>query len=79
MATPVKIGVRLSVFDFVPYKTSRETGEPMEFASIFPYEYGFGADPDNPLQYDLTEPIELMRRLAAQLPESLGFSYSGSK
>jgi 2,4-dienoyl-CoA reductase-like NADH-dependent reductase (Old Yellow Enzyme family) len=59
------IGVRLSVFDFVPFKTSRETGEPMEFASILPYQHGFGADPDNPLRYDLTEPIELMRRLSA--------------
>jgi len=59
------VGVRLSVFDTVPYRTSRETGEPMDFAGLLPYEYGFGVDPYNPLKYDLTEPLELMRTLAA--------------
>jgi NADPH2 dehydrogenase len=59
------VGVRLSVFDFVPYKTSRETGQPMDFASLLPYQHGFGSDSDNPLSYDLAEPIELMRTLAA--------------
>jgi NADPH2 dehydrogenase len=59
------IGVRLSVFDFVPYKTSRETGEPMDYRGVLPYQYGFGTDPENPLAYDLAEPIELMRTLAA--------------
>jgi NADPH2 dehydrogenase len=59
------IGVRLSVFDFVPYKTSRETGEPMDYRGVLPYKHGFGTDPENPLAYDLAEPIELMRTLAA--------------
>jgi 2,4-dienoyl-CoA reductase-like NADH-dependent reductase (Old Yellow Enzyme family) len=35
----------------------------MEFATLLPYRYGFGVDRDNPLQYDLAEPIELMRDL----------------
>ena len=43
------IGVRLSVFDFVPYQTSREVGQPMDFAGLLPYQHGFGVDPDNPL------------------------------
>jgi NADPH2 dehydrogenase len=59
------IGVRLSVFDFVPYKTSRETGEPMDYRGVLPYQHGFGSDPENPLAYDLAEPIELMRTLVA--------------
>ena len=54
------IGVRLSVFDYPAYKTSRETGEPMEFEP--PYD-GFGIQQETPTQMDLAEPLELMRRL----------------
>jgi len=57
------VGVRLSVFDVVPYRTSREVGAPMEFYDLLPYEYGFGVRVDDPLQMDLTEPIELLRML----------------
>ncbi len=57
------IGVRLSVFDFVPYKTSREVGQPMDFESHLPYDYGFGVDSQNPLAYDLTEPLQLIQML----------------
>ena len=59
------IGVRLSVFDLVPYKTSREVGQPMDFEEYIPYDCGFGANPENPLAYDLTEPLELIRQLTA--------------
>ena len=58
------VGVRLSVFDIVPYRTSRETGQPMAFDSLLPYEFGFGTDTDDPLQYDLAEPVELLAHLA---------------
>jgi 2,4-dienoyl-CoA reductase-like NADH-dependent reductase (Old Yellow Enzyme family) len=58
------IGVRLSVFDTVPYGTSREVGQPMPLDGMAPYDLGFGVDVNNPLQYDLAEPIELLRRLA---------------
>jgi 2,4-dienoyl-CoA reductase-like NADH-dependent reductase (Old Yellow Enzyme family) len=57
------IGVRLSVFDGVPYVTSRETGRPMEFSQLLPYEFGFGVDANDPTRIDLTEPLELMRML----------------
>src|SRR5262249_6129381 len=40
------IGVRLSVFDSIPYVTSRETGRPMDYEKLLPYEYGFGVDPN---------------------------------
>lgn len=55
--------VRLSAFDTLPYKTSREVGEPLEYTHLLPYEMGFGVDPADPMKYDLGEPIELIRRL----------------
>jgi 2,4-dienoyl-CoA reductase-like NADH-dependent reductase (Old Yellow Enzyme family) len=57
------IGVRLSIFDTLPYKTSSDVGEPIEYQHLLPYEFGFGVDASDPLRYDLTEPIELLRRL----------------
>jgi NADPH2 dehydrogenase len=59
------IGVRLSVFDLVPYQTSLETGRPMKYDQYLPYEFGFGTDKNDPLAMDLTEPLQLMRMLAA--------------
>jgi len=53
--------VRLSVFDVPPYVTSRETGRPMDF--VLPYQHGFGVNPESPMQYDLAEPIALIKRL----------------
>jgi 2,4-dienoyl-CoA reductase-like NADH-dependent reductase (Old Yellow Enzyme family) len=57
--------VRLSIFDTLPYKTSREVGEPMAYADLLPYRLGFGTRENNPLEYDLTEGFELLRRLRA--------------
>src|SRR5690349_7313049 len=57
--------VRLSVFDSLPYKTSREVGEPMQYDALLPYRFGFGVRQDNPLEYDLCEGFELLRRLKA--------------
>jgi 2,4-dienoyl-CoA reductase-like NADH-dependent reductase (Old Yellow Enzyme family) len=59
------IGVRLSVFDSVPYQTSRETGRPMDYDKWLPYEFGFGVAANDPLAIDLAEPLELIRTLAA--------------
>ncbi len=63
----IEIGVRLSAFDFVPFKpdpTRAEPGKlgpgiPEEFS--LPYDYGFGTNPNNPLEYDLTEPIQFIQ------------------
>lgn len=60
------IGVRLSVFDSVPYATSREIGEPMDYKNVLPYDCGFGTSAEDPLAIDLGEPIELMRDLVAR-------------
>jgi 2,4-dienoyl-CoA reductase-like NADH-dependent reductase (Old Yellow Enzyme family) len=52
--------VRLSVFDIVPFQTSREVGQPMDHESLQPYTLGFGTDTENPLEYDLKEPLQLI-------------------
>ena len=59
------VGVRLSIFDTVPYETSTQVGRPMPFDHLKPYRYGFGVDPDNPMNIDLREPLELMKMLQA--------------
>ncbi|HWB12304.1 MAG TPA: NADH:flavin oxidoreductase [Pirellulales bacterium] len=57
------VGVRLSVFDTVPYVTSREVGRPMDYRSMLPYELGFGVSERDPTQIDLTEPLQLLADL----------------
>ena len=66
------IGVRLSVFDAPPFRPdpTQSTGGklgpgvPEEFAKFIPYRYGFGCNPNNPLEMDLAEPIALINMLA---------------
>ncbi|HZZ42557.1 MAG TPA: hypothetical protein VFE58_06445, partial [Tepidisphaeraceae bacterium] len=65
----LKIGVRLSIFDAPPFKpdSARATpgklgpGIPDSFPT--PYHYGFGCNPNNPLEIDLTEPIQFIQML----------------
>lgn len=57
------IMVRLSLFDTPPFRTSRETGRPMNYQSLLPYEMGFGVDASDPMQVDLAEPIQLLKLL----------------
>ena len=57
------IGVRLSVFDTLPYRTSRAIGQPMDASRLLPYQLGFGMSEDDPLEYDLTEPFQLLEKL----------------
>lgn len=60
-APGLKIGLRLSAIDSVPFRPDPSLsgpeglgpGTPEEFA--LPYRYGFGHDENNPLQIDLTE------------------------
>jgi len=77
-APGLEIGVRLSAFDFVPFKPDPDAGEPgklgpgipEEFADCLPYRYGFGVDANDPIRYDLSEPIrflELLRDLGIRL------------
>jgi 2,4-dienoyl-CoA reductase-like NADH-dependent reductase (Old Yellow Enzyme family) len=55
--------VRLSAFDTLPYQTSREVGQPMDYAGLLPYEYGFGCDAADPTQIDLQETVRLLNEL----------------
>lgn len=57
------VGVRLSVFDTLPYQPGEAGGVPVSWEQATAYEYGFGLDPCDPLKIDLTEPIELLRML----------------
>jgi NADPH2 dehydrogenase len=59
------IGVRLSVFDTVPYVTSREVGQPMDYQRLLPYHFGFGVAEEDPTQIDLAEPMRLLAELKA--------------
>jgi 2,4-dienoyl-CoA reductase-like NADH-dependent reductase (Old Yellow Enzyme family) len=64
VAPKLGIGVRLSAFDLVPFKPDPALsqpakpgpGMPEDFAHLLPYKYAFGVNPENPLEYDLTEP-----------------------
>lgn len=64
----IEIGVRLSAFDFVPFKpdpTLSQPGKlgpgiPEDFSHCLPYRYGFGVDVNNPVAYDLTETFQFM-------------------
>ena len=62
-ATKLKIGVRLSAFDFVPFRPdpSKSDGKklgpgiPEDYADCLPYVYGFGVNAGEPIGYDLTD------------------------
>jgi NADPH2 dehydrogenase len=65
------IGVRLSAFDFVPYKPDPTQGTPgklgpgipEDFSESLPYQYAFGTNSKNPVEYDLSETIEFLNVL----------------
>ena len=57
------VGVRLSLFDTVPWRKVDDHGEPWPFADALPYDGGFGVDADDPSAIDLDEPIRLLAAL----------------
>jgi len=59
----LRVGVRLSLFDTLPYQKGPEVGRPTPWDNSQKYSCGFGLNPENPLEFDLTEPIELIRKL----------------
>jgi NADPH2 dehydrogenase len=67
-APALEIGVRLSAFDLIPFRPDPARshpgkpgpGIPEEFASLLPYEWGFGVNRRDPLEYDLEEPIKFL-------------------
>jgi len=74
----IEIGVRLSAFDFVPFKPDPALsrpgklgpGIPEDFSHCLPYVYGFCTKQDNPVEYDLNEArgfIELCAQLGVKI------------
>lgn len=67
------IGVRMSVFDSVPFEDDPESrvtnrkgvGRPAAYQGCLPYRYGFGVNERDPLVPDLREPIEVLAKLRA--------------
>ncbi len=68
-APGLHIGVRLSAFDFIPFrKGENQRGVPETYEGE--YNYAFGVNPKNPLQIDLTETykyLELLESLDIKL------------
>lgn len=60
------LGVRVSIFDLVPFKHpgpgQGTRGVPIDFRPYLPYRYGFGLNPDHPLEIDLAEPLAFLRQ-----------------
>lgn len=60
------LGVRLSAFDWVPFKKGPDanaTGVPEDFDALLPYRYGFGINPNNPVEMDLDEPVTYLKMM----------------
>lgn len=81
----IEIAVRLSAFDFVPFKPDPALskpgkpgpGVPEEFSAWLPYQYAFGANQQDPVAYDLAEPLrflELCDQLGIKLVNITGGS-----
>ncbi|HET7769850.1 MAG TPA: NADH:flavin oxidoreductase, partial [Chloroflexota bacterium] len=68
----IGIGVRLSAFDWVPFKPDPNRGRPgklgpgipEDFSGCLLYRYGFGVNPDNPVEHDLSETFRFVDLLA---------------
>lgn len=68
-ANPIEIAVRLSAFDTVPFRPdpmrtkpgAPGPGIPEEHSHCLPYQFGFGLNPSNPLETDLTEAFQFVR------------------
>ncbi|MEM7558910.1 MAG: NADH:flavin oxidoreductase, partial [Planctomycetota bacterium] len=70
------VGVRLSLFDSLPYRPNAEdnVGEPWDWNAADEYSFGFGANPENPLEVDLTEPKQLVQMLIDEGVEILNYT-----
>ncbi|MGH7906365.1 MAG: NADH:flavin oxidoreductase, partial [Candidatus Binataceae bacterium] len=73
VAPGLKIGVRLSAFDTIPYRPDpdrsavkgRGRGIPESREHLLPYRWGFGVNPHNPTEVDLSETMRFISLLEA--------------
>lgn len=71
VAPRLRIGVRLSAFDTVPFRPDPERSSPREpgpgipevHDQLIPYRWGFGVNPRDPTELDLTETVRLLSLL----------------
>jgi len=69
-APAISIGVRLSVYDSVPFARDPATGRGVPVDMSGPYHWGFGVDPARPTEPDLSEAkrlLTLLRGLGVRL------------
>ncbi len=65
-APHLRIGVRLSAFDTIPFKENAAgVGVPDTSAHLIPYRWGFGVDVNNPCEMDLSEPFQFLSLLSS--------------
>jgi 2,4-dienoyl-CoA reductase-like NADH-dependent reductase (Old Yellow Enzyme family) len=65
------LGVRLSAFDWVPFRPDPEQsqpgrlgpGVPEPFEGCLPYRYAFAVNPERPVEQDLTETVRFLQLL----------------
>ncbi len=70
-APGLQLGVRLSAFDMIPYRPDPALsspgkpgpGIPEDYQSLVPYRWGFGVNPNDPRETDLTEPVRFLALL----------------
>ena len=70
----IELGVRLSAFDFVPFRPDPALsqpgrlgpGIPEDYSHCRPYRYAFSVNQNNPVEYELSETFQFME-LCAQL------------
>lgn len=85
VAPALKIVVRLSAFDLVPFRPDPDQtvngkmgpGIPEAYDDALPYRWGFGVKSENPEEYDLSEPmlfLSLLRDLDIRLVNISGGS-----
>jgi 2,4-dienoyl-CoA reductase-like NADH-dependent reductase (Old Yellow Enzyme family) len=73
VAPHLKIGVRLSAFDTIPFRPDPAKsspgkpgpGIPEEHEQLVPYQWGFGVEADRPIEPDLTEAVKFLALLEA--------------
>jgi NADPH2 dehydrogenase len=71
LAPGLKIGVRLSAFDTVPFRPDPTRSSPKKlgpgipepYHNLLPYHWGFGVDPQDPTQTDFTETLQFLSLL----------------